>query len=71
MTTNKQTGYRSIHVRLPNWLMDNITDRSKAVGQTPSVEIRRALVEAFTKKGVCHCQTPMTETYFTQKETTK
>lgn len=71
MTENKESGYRSIHVRLPDWLLDKITAHARMVGQTPSVEIRRALVEAFTKKELCHCQAPMTEAYLTQKETTK
>jgi len=54
MAEKKDSGYRSIHVRLPDWLLDRITAHAEAVGQTPSVEIRRALVEAFTeKKGCC------------------
>ena len=71
MAEKKDSGYRSIHVRLPDWLLDRITAHAEAVGQTPSVEIRRALVEAFTKGELCHCQIPMTEAYLTQKETTK
>jgi hypothetical protein len=47
MDGKKDTGYKSIHVRLPDWLLDRITAHAKAVGQLPSVEIRRALVEAF------------------------
>lgn len=71
MAQKKDSGYRSIHVRLPDWLLDKIAIHAEAVGQTPSVEIRRALVEAFTKRELCHCQNPMTEAYLTQKETTK
>lgn len=56
MTENKGTGYRSVHVRLPGWLMERITAHAEEVGQSQSVEIRRALVEAFSGRQGCHCE---------------
>ncbi len=40
-----------VHLRLPIWLVDRIAGHAKAVGQTTSVEIRRALVESFGAHG--------------------
>lgn len=36
--------------------MERITAHAEAVGQSQSVEIRRALVEAFSDRQGCHCE---------------
>lgn len=55
MTDKSATEYRSVHVRLPSWLIERINSHAEAVGQVPSVEMRRALVEAFTERNGCQC----------------
>ena len=50
MSDVNTSGYSQVHLRLPSWLMERITSRAEAIGQTPSAEIRRALVESFGER---------------------
>lgn len=50
MRIRSRSGYRQIHLSLPSWLMERIYEQAEAVGQTPTAEIKRALVDAFGKK---------------------
>jgi hypothetical protein len=43
-----------VHLRVPSWLDERIKARAEAVGETPSVEMRRALIESFGKKNDEH-----------------
>ena len=50
MKQHNKSGYKQVHLNLPSWLMERITSHAVTVGQTPSAEIRRALVESFGEK---------------------
>ena len=50
VTQEMYDGQAMFHLRLPTWLICRIKSRAEEVGQTPSAEIRRVLVQAYGDK---------------------